>query len=157
MNLARFFSPSADTLLLHSTFSIDLSSLQNFVLDQDLPTTDGATILVPGISNTEPLASSVQNEAFDPRSALLIHKEHSPWCPERFVSQPSAQWLECLWQVWILSLGSLQAIVYPEASYQITKEEVFGQFAAADVLVSFGVVFQRLRAKPWMHRRRFTS
>jgi hypothetical protein len=137
MNLARFFSPSADVLMLLSRFSIDLDSLQQVILEQDLPTTtEGASVLVPGILGTESPSISTQNEAFDPKSALLLHRDRSPWCPERFIAQSSAQWLECMWHVWILSLGSLQTVVYPEASPKDMKEETFEEVPAMDVLVS---------------------
>jgi hypothetical protein len=48
-------------------------------------------------------------------SPLLVEQEYPVWCSERFFSAPSREedWEECLWQFWINSYGTLQALSEP--------------------------------------------
>jgi len=50
---------------------------------------------------------------FSSFSPLMIHREDTTWCDERFdfLGSPSVAWEECLWQFWITKHGGLQPIV----------------------------------------------
>jgi len=50
---------------------------------------------------------------FSPFSPLMVHREDTTWCDERFdfLGSPSVAWEECLWQFWITKHGGLQPIV----------------------------------------------
>lgn len=50
---------------------------------------------------------------FSPFSPLMIHREDTTWCDERFdfLGSPTVAWEECLWQFWITKHGGLQPIV----------------------------------------------
>lgn len=139
LNLARFFSPSSDTVLLHSTSSNSLASLQAMILEQDLSATDRAvSILIPGVSATELPGASAQNGLFNPRSALLLNRDEGPWCPERFISQSGDQWIECLWQAWVLSLGNLQVFAFPETDQKVKREDFIADAQTTTILVRLG-------------------
>ena len=50
---------------------------------------------------------------FSPFSPLMVHREDTTWCDERFdsLSSSSVAWEECLWQFWITKRGGIQPIV----------------------------------------------
>jgi len=50
---------------------------------------------------------------FSPFSPLMVHRDDTTWCDERFdfLESPSAAWEECLWQFWVTKHGGLQSIV----------------------------------------------
>ena len=49
---------------------------------------------------------------FSPFSPLMVHREDTTWCDERFdfLGSPFVAWEECLWQFWITKHGRLQPI-----------------------------------------------
>jgi len=49
---------------------------------------------------------------FSPFSPLMVHRDDTTWCDERFdfLESPSMAWEECLWQFWITKHGGLQSI-----------------------------------------------
>ena len=49
---------------------------------------------------------------FSPFSPLMVHRDDTAWCDERFdfLGSPSVAWEECLWQFWITKHGRLQPI-----------------------------------------------
>ena len=49
---------------------------------------------------------------FYPFSPLMVHRDDTTWCDERFdfLESPSVAWEECLWQFWITKHGGLQSI-----------------------------------------------
>jgi len=50
---------------------------------------------------------------FSPFSPLMVHREDTTWCDERFdtLSSPSVSWEECLWQFWITKHGGIQPVI----------------------------------------------
>ncbi|GJE95904.1 hypothetical protein PsYK624_120950 [Phanerochaete sordida] len=48
---------------------------------------------------------------FSPLSPILMHRDDPVWCTERFFTglSRSADWAECVWQVWLESFGSMDA------------------------------------------------
>lgn len=50
---------------------------------------------------------------FSPFSPLMVHRDDTTWCDERFdfLESPSVAWEECLWQFWITKHGGIQAVV----------------------------------------------
>ena len=49
---------------------------------------------------------------FSPFSPLMVHRDDTTWCDERFdfLDSPSVAWEECLWQFWITKHGGLQLV-----------------------------------------------
>jgi hypothetical protein len=49
---------------------------------------------------------------FSPLSPLMVHRDDTTWCDERFdfLDSPSVAWEECLWQFWITKHGGLQPV-----------------------------------------------
>ena len=49
---------------------------------------------------------------FSPFSPLMVHRDDTTWCDERFdfFESPFVAWEECLWQFWITKHGGLQSI-----------------------------------------------
>lgn len=49
---------------------------------------------------------------FSPSSPLMVHRDDTTWCDERFdfLGSRSVAWEECLWQFWITKHGGLQPI-----------------------------------------------
>jgi hypothetical protein len=50
---------------------------------------------------------------FSPFSPLMVHRDDTTWCDERFdfLDSPSIAWEECLWQFWITKHGGIRPIV----------------------------------------------
>ena len=53
---------------------------------------------------------------FSPFSPLMVHRDDTTWCDERFdfLNSPTVAWEECLWQFWITKHGGLQLIASKE-------------------------------------------
>lgn len=51
---------------------------------------------------------------FAPFSPVLLHRNDSMWCDERFAlwSSGSFDWEECLWQLWIVKHGAVKALPF---------------------------------------------
>lgn len=102
LNLARLFAPTSRIVLFPAPVAIlaprDLYRLVNM---QDTPH--------PSIITT-PLRTMYP---FTPFVPILLRRNHSTWCTERhFVgSSRTADWSECVWQVWTESMGKAAKIV----------------------------------------------
>lgn len=55
---------------------------------------------------------------FSPLQPLLIDRTYPFWCSDRFFTSPSrdSDWKDCLWELWINSLGLLQTFPVPRLS-----------------------------------------
>lgn len=64
-------------------------------------------------------ASGNTSFPFSAFSPVLIRRDDSMWCDERFALWNSGvfAWQECLWQLWIARYGSISTLLVPEATW----------------------------------------
>ncbi|KAH9847628.1 hypothetical protein C2E23DRAFT_848046 [Lenzites betulinus] len=113
LNLARFLAPSPRVVLFPSNLtSVPPKTLYRTLLHQQ-PTLSSAMSSEgrtrkrrPGIlTNTEQTSFP-----FAPLAPVVIARDDATWCTERFFANMSrtADWEECLWQVWLANFGDLE-------------------------------------------------
>ncbi|KDQ21435.1 hypothetical protein BOTBODRAFT_203126 [Botryobasidium botryosum FD-172 SS1] len=110
LNLARLFAPTKKTLLFPPGLRhLSQPSLRHSLLDSALLAPSSLSDLYQIIPANATV--SLPGNPLSPDSVLLIDRNASLWCPERFFAAPDpiAEWEECLWQVW-LSGGSTSTI-----------------------------------------------
>lgn len=116
LNLARFFAPTSQIVLFPAPVAIlpprDLYHLVNV---QD---TRHASIITTPLRTMYP---------FPPLAPILLRRNYSTWCTERhFVgSSRTADWSECVWQVWTETMGKAAKIIIDGIPGE-QSEEMYG-------------------------------
>ena len=78
------------------------------------PKTFSRTLLSKEPSRTKPAVYSMRGRnvyPYSPLSPLVLSRENPLWCTERFFPDVSrsADWQECLWQMWLETFGEIDA------------------------------------------------
>lgn len=115
LNLARLFARTRMVAIFPATPQLPIpKSLYEVTLANTSSIVNGTAMSLPLVlapSKTTPKSLL----PFMALSPLLVEQEYPVWCSERFFSAPSREedWEECLWQFWINSYGTLQALSEP--------------------------------------------
>lgn len=103
INIARLFAPSKRVLLMpYLPMDTNVDIMPNTI---DVANTT-TTVLMGRID----ARNNLKNGTFSFDTLLLVDRDDSRWCPERFVSSSRIQWAECLWTFWLSSLGHLETV-----------------------------------------------
>jgi hypothetical protein len=105
INLARFYAPTELTLLVPVLPLLPIISQYLGSADSVMEDIGYKSVIFLGQGIAPP-----HNGEFEVSSALLLRKSSGPWCPDRFVSMRETQWRQCLWRVWLLSLGQFHFV-----------------------------------------------
>ncbi|KAI0645436.1 hypothetical protein C8Q79DRAFT_1001045 [Trametes meyenii] len=115
INLARLLAPSPRVVLFPGNLSeIPPKTLYSTLLHQQ-PTSSSA------MTSTRKRRPAVLTDhartsfPFAPLAPLVLARDDATWCTERFFAgmSPSADWEECLWQVWLANFGDLEVRQVP--------------------------------------------
>jgi len=106
LNFARLVSQT-DNVVLFPKMLPDLRptiTYSHFHNATHLNSRKAPVVLTPG--------RKISGFPFSPFSPLMVHRDDTTWCDERFdfLDSPSVAWEECLWQFWITKHGGLQPI-----------------------------------------------
>jgi len=105
LNIARLFAPTARVVL----FPGNLSALP--------PPDIYSPILVHPLSDLHQPAilSGAASWPFPLLSPVVLHRDHSLWCTERFFFSGSraANWEECLWQLSLETVNQTFPVIHP--------------------------------------------
>ncbi|KAI0633345.1 hypothetical protein C8Q77DRAFT_1259406 [Trametes polyzona] len=121
LNLARFLAPSARVALFPSNLSsIPPKTLYRTLLHQQ-PTSSSAVTPDGRKRKRRPAVLTEQDRTsfpFAPLAPLVLARDDATWCSERFFAGMSrtANWEECLWQVWLANFGDLEVRPVPGLS-----------------------------------------
>ena len=112
INLARLFSETNQVVLFpHRLFNMDSLQAHSLFLDH----THSGHSSKPAVIT----ASGHSSFPFSPFSPILLRRDDSIWCDERFALSSSGafDWEECLWQFWVTKHGAIQALPVSENSW----------------------------------------
>ncbi|KAM5532556.1 hypothetical protein V8D89_013762 [Ganoderma adspersum] len=109
LNLARLLSPCPRTVL----FPGNLSYTPQKNLFKALVGLLGSSVMAGRTHKHKPVVLTMQKYPsfpFAPLAPVLISRDDSTWCTERFFANVSrsADWVECLWQVWLAHFGDVE-------------------------------------------------
>ena len=111
LNLARLLSPCPRTVL----FPGNLSYAPQKNLFKTLVGLQGSfsSAMAGRMHKRKPVVLTTQKYPsfpFAPLAPVLISRDDSMWCTERFFANVSrsADWEECLWQIWLAHFGDLE-------------------------------------------------
>lgn len=104
INLARFYAPTELVLLVPSLPFVPVIAQQISSLEMNMQTLAKHIFVFMGNATTPDIGE------FDGSSAILVNKATEAWCPQRFMSMQETQWKQCLWTMWLLSLGEAHLI-----------------------------------------------
>ena len=98
LNLARLLAPTSTVVM----FPGELGSVPPKSFARTLTSNTSATLAVYSTRGRTAFP-------FSPYSPLLIGRDDPVWCNERFFPyiSRSADWQECLWQVWLANFGNI--------------------------------------------------
>jgi hypothetical protein len=103
LNMARLFAPSREVVLFPGNLTeFPPRNAYTSIISQ------AASVSKPAIvTSGTPSSFKVSGHA-----ALLLDRDHHLWCTERYlyVNTRALNWAECLWQVWLESLGEISFI-----------------------------------------------
>ena len=116
LNLARLLSPCPRTVLFPGNLSYTPQKNLYKTLVGQQPTSSSA--VTGHIRRRKPVVLTTREYTsfpFAPLAPLLISRDDSTWCTERFFTNVSrsADWEECLWQVWLAHFGDVEAKQFP--------------------------------------------
>jgi hypothetical protein len=103
LNIARLFAPSREVILFPSNLTVVPPRNAYASI-----TSQAASASKPAIITSETPTSFMVSG----NSAVLLDRDHNLWCTERFLyfNSRAYGWAECLWQVWLESLGEISFI-----------------------------------------------
>lgn len=109
LNLARAFAQTPMVAL----FPGNLSVVPSKTFQRSIASSSS-------FSADKPVIFSLRGRAtfpFTPLSPVLMDRDNPVWCTERFFPglSRSADWTECLWQIWLESFGSVD--VHPTTDW----------------------------------------
>lgn len=111
LNLARLLSPCPRTILFPGNLSYaPPKSLYKALVSQQLASSSAMT---GHVRRRKPIVFTTREYTSFPFASLaplLISRDDSTWCTERFFANVSrsADWEECLWQVWVAHFGDVE-------------------------------------------------
>ncbi|KAI1796414.1 hypothetical protein LXA43DRAFT_879998 [Ganoderma leucocontextum] len=112
LNLARLLSPCPRAVLFPGNLSYaPPKNLYKTLIGQQ---TTSSSAMAGRIRKRKPVVLTIREHIsfpFAPLAPLLISRDDSTWCTERFFTNVSrsADWEECIWQVWLAHLGDVEA------------------------------------------------
>ncbi len=111
LNLARLLSPCSRTVLFPGNLSyVPPKNIYKTLVGQQ---TSSSSAMTSRIHRRKPVVLTMREYTsfpFAPLAPLLISRDDSTWCTERFFANisRSADWEECLWQVWLAHFGDVE-------------------------------------------------
>ncbi|KAI0675035.1 hypothetical protein C8Q78DRAFT_1010138 [Trametes maxima] len=115
INLARLLAPSPRVVIFPGNLSETPPKTLYHALLHQQPTSSSA------MTSTRKRRPAVLTDhartsfPFAPLAPLVLARDDATWCTERFFADmsPSADWEECLWQVWLANFGDLEVRQVP--------------------------------------------
>ena len=110
LNLARLLSPTPQVALFPGNLShAPPINLYRTLMSQQH---SSSSAMASHINKRKPIVFTVRDHTsfpFTPLAPLVISRDDSTWCTERFFANVSRSmdWEECLWQVWLANFGDL--------------------------------------------------
>ncbi|KAI0829626.1 hypothetical protein BC628DRAFT_1314486 [Trametes gibbosa] len=121
LNLARFLAPSPRVVLFPSNFSsVPPKTLYRTLLHQQ-PASSSAMSSQGRARRRRPAVLTDKERTsfpFTPLAPVVLARDDATWCTERFFAGMSrtADWEECLWQIWLANFGDLEVRQVPGLS-----------------------------------------
>ena len=114
LNLARFFAPTSRVVLFPAS-AVHLPPRELYHLVTTLQHIQYPAVVTTPSQTTYP---------FMPLSPLLLHRNRSTWCTERhFIhNHRFTDWQECIWQIWVETLGKAAKIVINNDTGKLNDE-----------------------------------
>lgn len=105
LNLARIYAQTKEVVLFplpSSLLNTDIVPISKYLRSPD----SSRPALLTNAS------TALQFEKLPPFAPIVIRRDYSAWCPERFFykHEPDLDWNECVWRIWLETLGRFEQI-----------------------------------------------